>query len=121
VNEATERKILRLVGLGVRARTAVVGVDQVRRAAERGKVHLGLGGGADAATNSRKKVLPLLAAKGVAVLEVPSAERLGGIAGRASTAAVGILDARLARGMKEAIETEGAGSSDPEGSAGGTG
>jgi ribosomal protein L7Ae-like RNA K-turn-binding protein len=120
VNEATERKILRLVGLGVRARTAVVGVDQVRRAAERGKVHLGLVA-ADAATNSRKKVLPLLAAKGVAVLEVPSAERLGGIAGRASTAAVGILDARLARGMKEAIETEGAGSSDPEGSAGGTG
>jgi ribosomal protein L7Ae-like RNA K-turn-binding protein len=120
VNEAAERRILRLAGLGIRARNAVVGVDQVRRAAERGKLHLGLVA-ADAAANSRDKVLPLLMAKGIAVVEMPSAERLGGIAGRASTAAVGILDARLARGMMEAIETDRSGSPDPDGSAGGMG
>jgi ribosomal protein L7Ae-like RNA K-turn-binding protein len=106
VNAAAEQKILRLAGLGVRARTAVVGVEQVRREAERGRVRLGLIA-ADASVHSRDKVVPLLAAKGVTMLEMPSAERLGGIAGKVSTAAVGILDARLARGMREAVQTEG--------------
>jgi ribosomal protein L7Ae-like RNA K-turn-binding protein len=120
VTEASERKILRLAGLGVRARNAVVGVEQVRRAAERGQVRLGLVA-MDASANSRNKIVPLLVAKGVNVLELPSASRLGAVAGRASTTAIGITDARLARGMREAIETRGAGESGSDGSAGGKG
>lgn len=118
MTEASERKILRLAGLGVRARNAVVGVEQVRRAAERGQVRLGLIA-LDASANSRKKIVPLLVARGVKVMEVPSAARLGAVAGRGSTTAIGILDARLARGMREAVETRGAGESGSDGSAGG--
>lgn len=120
MTEASERKILRLAGLGVRARNAVVGVEQVRRAAERGRVRLGLIA-MDASANSRNKIVPLLVARGVNVLELPSASRLGAVAGRGSTTAIGILDARLARGMREAIETRGAGESGSDGSAGGKG
>jgi ribosomal protein L7Ae-like RNA K-turn-binding protein len=117
VNEVRERKILRLAGLGVRARNAVVGVEQVRRAAERGRVRLGLVA-VDASANSRDKILPLLVARGVEVIEMPSASRLGGIAGKASTTAIGILDARLARGMREAVQTDASGAPDRAGSAG---
>jgi ribosomal protein L7Ae-like RNA K-turn-binding protein len=102
VTEAEERKILRLVGLGVRARTAVIGVDQVRRATERGRVRLALVA-ADVSHNSRDKVLPLLRARRVPVIELPSSARLGAAAGRASTAAIGVTDAGLAHGIKESI------------------
>jgi len=76
----------------------VVGVDQVRRAALKGKVKLAVVA-PDAARNSLDKVLPLLAARHVRVIEAPSARELGAAVGRASTAAVGVLDAQLARGM----------------------
>lgn len=76
----------------------MVGVDQVRRAALKGKVKLAVVA-PDAARNSLDKVLPLLAARHVRVIEAPSARELGAAVGRASTAAVGVLDAQLARGM----------------------
>lgn len=104
----------------MRARNAVVGVDQVRRAAEKGRVRLGLVA-ADASHNSRDKVLPLLKARGVAVIEMPSAARLGGIAGRAQTTAIGVVDAQLARGIREVTEYERSGARGHDGSAGGTG
>ncbi len=44
-------------------------------------------------------MLPLLAARRVRVMEAPSARELGEAVGRASTAAVGVLDAQLAKGM----------------------
>lgn len=106
MTEAQERKALRLAGLGVRARTAVVGVQQVRRAAARGRLKLVLVA-ADASRNSRDKVLPLLNARGVPILEVSSAYALGATTGRVSTAAVGVLDASLARGIREAVGTDG--------------
>lgn len=102
MTEAEERKILRLVGLGVRARTAVVGVDQVRRAAERGRVRVALVA-ADVSHNSRDKVLPLLRARRVPVIKLPSSARLGAAAGRANTAAIGVTDAELARGIRETL------------------
>lgn len=73
-------------------------MDQVRRAALKGKVKLAVVA-PDAARNSLDKVLPLLAARHVRVIEAPSARELGAAVGRASTAAVGVLDAQLARGM----------------------
>ena len=85
------RRLLGLVGLGARGRNAVVGVDQVRAAAKKGELALALVA-CDAATNSTAKVLPLLAARRVRVIEGLTAEQLGGAVGRAQTAAVGIVD-----------------------------
>ena len=76
----------------------MVGVDQVRRSVLKGKVKLAVVA-PDAAQNSLDKVLPLLEARHVRVIEAPSASELGAAVGRASTAAVGVLDAQLAKGM----------------------
>lgn len=54
----------------------------------------------DAAQNSRDKVLPLVRAKGIDIVETMSANELGAAVGREQTAAVGITDAGLARGVR---------------------
>lgn len=98
---SARKKILGLVGLGIRGRRAVVGVQQVRDGARRGKVKLALVAG-DASKNSMDKVVPLLTARGVAMLEGFSARELGAACGREAVSVVGVLDAGLARGMREA-------------------
>jgi ribosomal protein L7Ae-like RNA K-turn-binding protein len=77
----------------------VVGVEQVRVEAKRGTVQLAIVAH-DASRHSREKVVPLLRAKGVDVIEVLSADELGAAVGREQTAAVGITDAGLARGVR---------------------
>lgn len=94
--------MLGLVGLGVRAGTAVVGVERVRDAARRGRLQLAIVA-SDAARNSLFKVLPLLTAKRVEVVMGPAAGSLGAAVGRQSTAAVGIVDRDLARGMRQLV------------------
>src|SRR2546423_9467412 len=91
------RKLLGLIGLGVRGRGAIVGVQQVREAARRGKLQLAIAA-PDASTNSLNKVLPLLRARGIPVLAGPSAIELGSAAGRETAAGVGILDTGLGKG-----------------------
>jgi ribosomal protein L7Ae-like RNA K-turn-binding protein len=54
----------------------------------------------DASRHSREKVIPLLRAKGVDIIEVLSADELGAAFGREQTAAVGITDAGLAQGVR---------------------
>jgi ribosomal protein L7Ae-like RNA K-turn-binding protein len=105
VNEAAERRVLGLVGLGIRARNAVVGVEQVRMASRKGKLALALVA-PDASPNSRKKLLPLLEATRVRVVEGPDAAALGSVAGRESTAAIGITDAALARGVRKVFDED---------------
>jgi ribosomal protein L7Ae-like RNA K-turn-binding protein len=92
-------KLLRLVGLGVRGRGAIVGVEQVREAARRGKLHLAIAA-SDASENSMNKVAPLLKARGIAMVTGPSATELGAAVGREKTAMVGIVDQRLAAGIR---------------------
>ena len=96
---AQDAKILRLIGLGVRGRGAVIGVEQVRQAAQRGKLHLAIAAG-DASGNSMDKVLPLLRARNVKVVTLRSAQELGSAVGREKTAVVGITDRRLADGIR---------------------
>lgn len=103
---ASTRRILALVGLGLRGRLAVVGVEQVRNAARRGNLQLALVAG-DASRHSREKILPLLNARRVGVVDVPSAAELGQAVGRESAAAVGIIDRDLARGIREIAEAKG--------------
>jgi ribosomal protein L7Ae-like RNA K-turn-binding protein len=96
---AQARKLLGLIGLGVRGRGAIVGVQQVREAARRGKLQLAIAA-PDASINSLNKVLPLLRARGILVLAGPSAIELGSAAGRESTAVIGIVDRGLAKGIR---------------------
>lgn len=97
------QKIVKLLGLGARGRLVVVGAEQVRSAAKKGKLAIAVVA-SDASENSRDKVLSVLKAKNIRVIEGISAADLGAAFGREATAAVGVLDAALARGIREAAE-----------------
>ncbi len=114
MDEATGRKLLRLVGLGVRGRLAVVGVNQVRDAAQRGKLWLAVVA-PDASENSLDKVVPLLRARKIRMIEAPTSAELGAAVGREATTVVGITDVQLAKGIRELVEagSEGASSRTP--------
>jgi ribosomal protein L7Ae-like RNA K-turn-binding protein len=102
------RRILGLVGLGVRARNATVGVEQVRAAARKGTLALVLVAG-DASKHSLDKLLPLTRARRIPVIEGIPAGALGAAAGRTQTAAIGILDRSLADGILGVLEPGPAG------------
>ncbi|HET7189731.1 MAG TPA: ribosomal L7Ae/L30e/S12e/Gadd45 family protein [Gemmatimonadaceae bacterium] len=101
-------RLLRLVGLGVRGRGAVIGVEQVREGAKKNKVAYAVVA-MDASRHSLDKVIPLLNARRVRFVEVPSAAELGGAVGRETTAVVGIVDRQLAKGIRELVESGSAG------------
>ena len=98
-----ERKVLGLIGLGMRARNVVVGVERVRDAAKRGKLAFALVA-PDASENSRDKVLPLLTARRVRIFEGPTAAALGAAVGKESAAAIGITNAALAAGVRRLVD-----------------
>ncbi len=100
----TTRKLLRLLGVGLNGRLVVVGVQQVRDAAQRGKLKLAVYA-PDASRHSLDKVLPMLRAKRIRLIEGPAATELGAAVGRESTAAVGVVDAQLARGIRALVES----------------
>ena len=97
-------RLLRLVGLGVRGRGAIVGVEQVREGAKKNKVAFAVVA-MDASRHSLDKVVPLLNARRVRFVEVPSAAELGAAVGRETTAVVGIVDRQLAKGIRELVES----------------
>ena len=101
-------RLLRLLGLGVRGRGAVIGVEQVREGAKKNKVAFAIVA-MDASRHSLDKVIPLLNARRVRFVEVPSAAELGGAVGRETTAVVGIVDRQLAKGIRELVESGSAG------------
>jgi len=94
----TEGRLLRLLGLGVRSRGVVVGVEMVRQEAKKGTLVLAVVA-PDASRHSREKVVPLLRGKRVPVIEGPSAAALGAAVGREAAAAVGVVDRELANGI----------------------
>ena len=101
------RKLLGLVGLGYRARNAVAGVQMVRDAAMRGRLKFAIVA-PDVSRHSLDKLVPLLTAKRIRFVQGPSAVELGRAVGRESTAAVGVVNGQLARGMRELLEAAGA-------------
>lgn len=105
MDPATERRVLGLLGLGIRARNVVVGVEQVRMAARRGDLALAIVA-PDASPNSRKKLVPLLTAKRIPLREGPAAEALGALVGRETTAAIGVTDRALAKGVTKLFDDE---------------
>ena len=110
VRQLPIERILRLIGLGVRSRGVVVGVERVREAAKSGKLALAVVA-MDASKNSLDKLLPLLNARRVNLIEVPSAAELGAVAGRDATAAVGVVDPQLANGIVVLTRTGSSGAS----------
>lgn len=102
ITDAGKRKIMGLVGLGLRGRLAVVGVQQVRDSAKRGRLKVALVA-RDASQNSLDKITGLLAGREVPVIDVFSAAELGSVAGREAVAVVGVTDAGLAEGIKEVV------------------
>ena len=101
------RRLLGLAGLGYRARNAVAGVQMVRDAAMRGRLKLAIVA-PDVSRHSLDKLVPLLTAKRIRFVQGPSASELGRAVGRETTAAIGILNGQLARGMRELLEAAGA-------------
>ena len=97
-------RLLWLVGLGVRGRGAIIGVEQVREGAKKNKVAFAIVA-MDASRHSLDKVIPLLNARRVRFVEVPSAAELGGAVGRETTAVVGIVDRQLAKGIRQLVES----------------
>ena len=72
----------------------------MRDASKRNKLYFAVVA-SDASPNSLKKVVPLLNARRVRFIEVPSAVDLGAAVGRDQTAAVGVVDRQLAIGIDE--------------------
>ena len=96
-------KLVRLLGLGLRAGRVVVGVTGVRAQLQRDGLRCVVLA-ADASARTREKVERLARARGVPVVPGPAALDLGaGLGGPAggggSVQAVGVADAALARGV----------------------
>ena len=108
MDAVAEGKLLRLLGLGVRGRGALVGVDRVREAALKGTLVLAVVA-PDASHHSLEKVRPLLAAKRIRVVEGPSSTELGHAVGREATAVVGIVDRNLAKGILQVLDAASGG------------
>ena len=103
MEDITRRKLASLLGLGMRGRLVVVGVENVRAAAQRNKLFYAVVA-PDASRNSLEKVVPLLNARRVRFVEIEGASALGAAVGKTSTAVVGIVDETLAKGIRELVE-----------------
>jgi ribosomal protein L7Ae-like RNA K-turn-binding protein len=98
--------VLRLLGLAARAGAVVPGTERVREAASGGRLRYAIVA-ADAAENSRAKLLPVLAAKAVDHVIAFDRDRLGAAVGRAPLSAVGLTTAPFANGVKALLGGSG--------------
>lgn len=98
-------KVLRLLGLGLRAHSVVVGVSGTRAQLAAGKL-VCVVLAADATARTLDKVDRSARARGIPVLRGPVADRLGAALGRPPVQAVGVQDRALARGLMAASGSE---------------
>ncbi|MFN2571228.1 MAG: ribosomal L7Ae/L30e/S12e/Gadd45 family protein [Gemmatimonadales bacterium] len=94
----SDSRLLRLLGLGVRAGSVVIGVAGVRAGLQRGKLVCVVLAG-DAGQRTRDKVERLAQARAIPVLRGPAAEALGAALGRPPVQAVGVADPALTQGL----------------------
>src|SRR5690348_6515838 len=106
MDQPDARQLAALVGLGLRARNVVVGVEPVRAAARRGTVQLALVA-SDASRHTLDKVVPLLRARGVQMVNGLGVTTLGAAVGREAVAVIGVLDAQLAHGIRRIVDRSG--------------
>lgn len=107
-------RVAGLLGLGLRARSVVVGVDLVKGAVKSGKAKL-VFVAPDASVHSRDKLVPLLRARRTAWYDALDAHALGAAVGRETVAALGVTDAALAKGIRHVLEDGAAGVRDGDG------
>ena len=88
-----------LLGLGLRAGKVVVGTGGVRDGLQRGDFLLVIVA-SDRSSRTDEKVSRLAEARGVPLLEGPSATELGQRLGRETVQAVGVTDPHLAAGLQ---------------------
>jgi ribosomal protein L7Ae-like RNA K-turn-binding protein len=93
-----QRELTALLGLGLRARTVVVGVAGVRAALKRGRVAVVVVA-ENRSGRTEAKVVRLAQGMGVKVVCGPSAAELGRLSGRDSVQALGVIDPELAEGI----------------------
>lgn len=102
MEEVMRQKVRGLIGLGMRGRLVVVGSERVKIEAQKGGIFLAFIA-TDVSRHSLDKVVPTLRARHIDIIEWPSAAELGAVVGRDTTAAVGIADQALARGIRDLI------------------
>lgn len=95
-------RVLGLIGLGLRARRVVTGVDATRALLQRRQARVVVLA-ADASARAVAKVVALARATGVPVVAGPSAVTLGARIGRPPVMVVGVRDHDLARGILAAV------------------
>ncbi len=98
--------VLGLVGLGMRAGSVVVGINGVRAALKRGELRLVVVAG-DSSERTGDKVVRLARARGIPLVEGPSAALMGQSLGRGEVQAIGVRDDRLAAGIEARVAGEG--------------
>jgi ribosomal protein L7Ae-like RNA K-turn-binding protein len=113
MNAVVRQRMLRLLGLGMRGRGVVVGVNQVRDAAKHDKLFLAVVA-MDVSSNSLDKIVPLLKGRRVKFVEMPSAAELGAAVGRVETAVVGIVDRQLAAGVNALVTSGSSGDTEED-------
>ena len=84
-----------MLGMATRAGTVIPGTGRVRDAARAGTLRLAIVA-SDASENSRAKLLPLLAARGISHVIRYQRDELGAAIGRGPVSAAGVLDEALA-------------------------
>lgn len=94
--------LVRLIGLGIKAGSVVIGTDGVRVAIRRGRV-AAVVVASDCSQRTEQKVVRLARGKHVPVVRGPSATDLGRLNGRGSVQAMGLTDRNLVRGIINAI------------------
>lgn len=97
------RRALGILGLAARAGAVAAGTERVREAARAGRLRYVILA-ADAAGNARSKLLPLLAALGVPVVEAFDRADLGAAVGRSTLSAAGLTDASFAARVRGLLE-----------------
>lgn len=95
----TAPALLRLLGLGHRARHLVVGVQAVRARLQDGSCHVVVLA-EDASDRTLEKVARLATAKAVPTITGPSAAAIGAQLGMPPVMAVGVRDRALADGIR---------------------
>lgn len=102
LDEVTRQKVRGLIGLGVRGRLVVVGSERVKIEAQKDGVFLAIVA-MDASRHSLDKVVPVLRARHIDIIEWPNAAELGAAVGKETTSAIGIADQALARGIRAVV------------------
>jgi ribosomal protein L7Ae-like RNA K-turn-binding protein len=98
-------RTLGLLGLAFRAGVVVSGVEQVREGARSGRL-LCVIVARDASVNSRGKLIPLLQAQRIPVVERFDRATLGDALGRSNLSAVGVTDASFAARIRALLEAD---------------